>query len=96
MVWQLWWVWGVAAVALAVLEVMLPGYVLLGFAFGAAATAVLILVGGPFAGWLTASLPLLALFFALASLGAWLVLRRVLGVRTGQVKVWDRDINDND
>jgi hypothetical protein len=25
---------------------------------------------------------------------AWLVLRRVVGVREGQVKLWDRDIND--
>jgi hypothetical protein len=29
------------------------------------------------------------------SVVAWLVLRRVVGVREGQVKVWDRDINDN-
>ena len=32
---------------------------------------------------------------AWAALVAWLVLRRTMGVRAGQVKVWDRDINDN-
>jgi hypothetical protein len=26
---------------------------------------------------------------------SWLVLRRVMGVRANQVKVWDRDINDS-
>ena len=30
----------------------------------------------------------------LVMLLAWLVLRRVVGVREGQVKIWDRDIND--
>jgi hypothetical protein len=30
-----------------------------------------------------------------ASLGAWLALRAVFGRHEGQVKVWDKDINDN-
>ncbi len=38
------------------------------------------------------SLPLLALVFAVLSLGAWIVLRLVVGVKEGQVKVWDKDI----
>lgn len=95
MLWQMWWVWGVAALALAILEVLAPGYLFLGFAIGAAATGILLLAGGPFAAWLAASLPLLLLFFALCSLASWIALRRVLGVRKGQVKVWDRDINDD-
>jgi membrane protein implicated in regulation of membrane protease activity len=33
--WGEWWVWGVAAIALAVGEVLLPSFVLLGFAIGA-------------------------------------------------------------
>jgi membrane protein implicated in regulation of membrane protease activity len=44
---------------------------------------------------LTASLPLLLLVFAVLSVLAWLALRRVMGVRDNQVKVWDRDINDS-
>jgi hypothetical protein len=39
--------------------------------------------------------PALVLIFAVVSVVAWLVLRRMVGVRDGQVKVWDRDINDN-
>lgn len=95
MIWQFWWVWAVAGLVLAILEVVLPGYFLLGFGIGAVTTGLMLLVGGPFAAWIGGSLPLLVLFFAVASLIAWLALRRVLGVRTGQVKVWDRDINDN-
>ena len=34
-----------------------------------------------------------ALVFAVLSLGAWIVLRRVVGVKEGQVKVGDKDIN---
>jgi hypothetical protein len=39
------------------------------------------------------SLPVLALVFAVKSLGARIVLRRVVGMKEGQVMVWDRDIN---
>jgi membrane protein implicated in regulation of membrane protease activity len=91
----LWWVWGAAAVVLAVGEVLLPSYVLLGFAIGAAAVALIMLVGGPFAVWLSGSLPVLFLIFAVMSLIAWLSLRRWLGVYSGQVKTFDHDINDN-
>jgi inner membrane protein len=37
----------------------------------------------------------LILVFAVLSVLAWLVLRRVMGLREGQVKIWDRDINDS-
>ena len=30
----------------------------------------------------------------IAQLLAWLALRRTMGVRKGQVKLWDKDIND--
>lgn len=93
--WQLWWVWAAAGIALGILEVLVPGYIFLGFAAGAVAVGLILLVGGPLAAWMAASLPILLLVFAVASLVAWLIFRRVLGVRGGQVKVWDRDINDN-
>ncbi|TGD43167.1 hypothetical protein EEB11_10055 [Pseudotabrizicola sediminis] len=87
--WAVWWVWIVAGFALGVLEVLAPGYIFVGFAIGA------VVVGaGLGLGLLGGSLPLLLLVFAVASLVAWLVLRRVLGVRKGQVRLWDRDIND--
>jgi membrane protein implicated in regulation of membrane protease activity len=93
--WGEWWVWGVAAIALALGEVLLPSFVLLGFAIGAGATALVLLVGGPLAVWLGGSVPVLLLAFAVVSLVSWLGLRRWLGVYRGQVKTFDRDINDN-
>ena len=32
--------------------------------------------------------------FAVLSLAAWLVMRRVVGIRRGQVKTIDHDVND--
>ena len=93
--WGEWWVWGVAAIALAVGEVLLPSFVLLGFAIGAGVVALVLLVGGPLAVWLGASVPVLLLVFALVSLVSWLGLRRWLGVYRGQVKSFDRDINED-
>lgn len=93
--WAAWWVWGIAAIVLAVGEVLLPSFVLLGFAIGAGVMAVLLLVGGPLAVWLAGSLPALLLVFAVVSLLAWLGLRRWLGVYRSQVKTFDHDINDN-
>ena len=87
--WAVWWVWIVAGFALGVLEVLAPGYIFVGFAIGA------VVVGaGLGLGLLGGNLALLLLVFAVVSLVAWLVLRRVLGVRKGQVRLWDRDIND--
>ena len=84
-----WWAWVVLGFALGVLEILAPGYIFLGFAIGAVLTGVVVVVGVP------AGLPALLVVFAVASLVAWLVLRRTMGVRQGQVKIWDRDINDN-
>jgi membrane protein implicated in regulation of membrane protease activity len=44
-------------------------------------------------GLLGGSVPLLAVVFAVLSLVAWIGLRRIVGVKEGQVKVWDKDIN---
>jgi inner membrane protein len=88
--WSIWWVWIVAGFLLGMLEIMVPGYIFLGFAIGAVITGVLVGLGVA-----SASPALLVLIFAVCSLVAWLVLRRTMGVRAGQVKVWDRDINDN-
>lgn len=87
--WTTWWLWIAAGVVLAALEMVLPSYIFLGFAAGALITGGLLWVGGPFVG-----LPTLMLIFALASLAAWVALRLSLGVRQGQVKTFDRDIND--
>lgn len=87
--WTLWWVWAAAALLLAIVEVLVPGFVFLGFAIGAAAVALILLVSG-----MTPGLPVLLLIFAALSLAAWLVLRRVFALPKGQVKTFDHDIND--
>ena len=85
-----WWVWVVAGFALGVLEVLVPGFIFLGFAIGAVLTGVLVGLGV-----LGGSLSLMLLAFAVVSLVVWLVLRATIGVQKGQVKVWDKDVNDN-
>ncbi|NBD28832.1 MAG: hypothetical protein GVY31_02195 [Alphaproteobacteria bacterium] len=84
-----WWVWMAAAVALAILEVIAPGYIFLGFALGAFFMGGMVGLG--LAGF---SLPWALVVFAVLSLVAFLALRRFFGIRNGQVKIWDRDIND--
>lgn len=88
-IWTVWWAWVVLGFLLGILEILAPGYIFLGFAIGAVLTGVVTVLG------LTTSLPVLLLVFAVASVVAWLVLRKVMGVREGQVKIWKRDINDN-
>ena len=90
MIWTMWWAWVVFGVALGVLEVLVPGFIFLGFAVGAVVTGLLVGLG-----LLGGSVPVLALVFAVLSLVAWLGLRRVVGVMAGQVKLWDKDVNDN-
>ena len=84
-----WWVWMSASLLLATLEVLVPGYVFLGFALGALGVGLLMTVvslGG---------IATMLLIFAVLSLAAYLGLRRVFGLKPGSVKVWDRDINEN-
>ena len=88
--WAVWWVWVVVGFGLGVLEVLVPGFIFLGFAIGAVLTGALVGFGV-----LGISVPLLLLVFAVLSVAAWLVLRAKMGVRRGQVKLWDKDINDN-
>ena len=83
-----WWAWVILGFALGVLEVLAPGFIFLGFAIGAVVTGALVGLGIP------AGPAALILIFAVVSVLAWLILRRVVGVREAQVKIWDRDIND--
>ena len=90
--WATWWIWMIGALALAFVEVLIPAQVFLGFAVGAALTGLGLAFGVP---GLADSFPLTLVVFAALSLVAWVVIRRVLGVRPGQVKIWDRDINED-
>lgn len=88
--WATWWVWIVAGFGLGILEVLTTGFIFFGFAIGAALTGALLGFGiAP------ASFPELMLIFAALSVVAWIILRRVAGVREGQVRISDRDVNDD-
>jgi inner membrane protein len=89
------WVWLSAGILLGIIEVFVPGFFFLGFSSGAVITGLVLLAGGPFAAWLAGSVAYTLLFFALVSLVSWIALRRFVGVRKGQLKVWDRDINED-
>ncbi|UYV37664.1 hypothetical protein N4R57_00650 [Rhodobacteraceae bacterium D3-12] len=92
--WTVWWGWVAGGIALGILEVFAPGFIFLGFAVGAVVVGILLLLGGAVTAWLTSSISVTLLVFAVSSLVAWLVLRQVAGVRKGQKKTWDTDINE--
>ncbi len=87
-VWAFWWVWMAAALLLAIIEVVLPGFLFLGFAIGAALVGVM-LAFAPMA----LGLPLLLVVFAALSLVAWAVLRRIFRLKDGQVRRVHGDVN---
>ena len=89
LLWAQWWVWMSAALILATLEVLIPGYIFLGFAIGAGLMGLLILFGVSATG-----LALTLVIFAVLSLVSYLGMRRYFGLRKGQVKVWETDINE--
>ena len=85
-----WWAWAILALALACLEITVPAFVFLGMALGAGCVALVMALGG--AGVIGA--PLSVLMFAVISLIATLVLRKIFSLPKGQVKTFDGDIND--
>ncbi|MEJ6404246.1 NfeD family protein [Yoonia sp. 2307UL14-13] len=87
--WTEWWAWMSAALILATLEVLIPGYIFLGFAIGAGVMGLLILLGISAKG-----LALTLVIFATLSLISYLIMRKVFGLRKGQVKIWETDINE--
>ncbi|WP_289044252.1 hypothetical protein [uncultured Aliiroseovarius sp.] len=89
MLWATWWAWVAGAIALGILEMLAPGFIFVGFSVGAAVVGLLLFFG------LAPSLPWTMVLFAVVSLAVWLVLRQVIGVRKGQSKRIDIDINDN-
>ncbi|MGE4325505.1 MAG: NfeD family protein [Pseudodonghicola sp.] len=89
LLWTIWWLWIAAALVLATLEVLVPGFVFLGFAFGALGVGLLLLLIGA-----ALTLAPLLLIFALLSLAAWVVMRRLFPHSSGQTRIIDKDIND--
>ncbi|WP_299504828.1 hypothetical protein [uncultured Roseobacter sp.] len=85
---DLWWVWMAAALALAVIEVMVPGFIFLGFALGALAMVAVVLAAPGFS-----AAALLATFAGL-SLVAWILLRIVFRKQSTGARIVHDDIND--
>lgn len=85
--WGLWWVWLAAAIGLAILEVAVPGFIFLGFAAGAAITALLVLLP------VQIGLAALLAMFAMFSLIAWLILRKLFRQNDDQSRIIHEDIN---
>lgn len=90
-----WWLWMIGGLVLGIFELLVPAFVFLGFAIGAVLTGVILWLGLPPSGWMAESLPRHALVFGLLSLVAWIALRAIFGIRKGQVKIWEHDINDD-
>jgi membrane protein implicated in regulation of membrane protease activity len=85
---SLWWAWIAIAIALGIVEVMVPGFIFLGFALGA-----LIMTGivALFPGLSAAAL--FALFAGL-SLLCWVALRLMFKRQSSGAQVFTDDIND--
>lgn len=90
--WSVWWVWFVLAFLLGIMELIIPAQIFLGLTTGAIGVGFAHLLGIP---GISTSLPLSLLTMAILSGVAWLVIRKIVGVHPNQVKVWDRDINDD-
>lgn len=84
-----WWAWLAAALVFAILEVLAPVFIFLGFCVGAAAVGALLALGFSFGG----SLAGLLVLFALISLASTVLLRLVLGARPHDTKTYTEDIN---
>jgi inner membrane protein len=89
------WLWLAAAAVLAIVEAVLPGYLLLGFGIGAAAVALALFPLGEEAAALPyAPVTLLAIWSAL-SLLVWFALMALFG-RRARRRRGIRDLNDFD
>jgi membrane protein implicated in regulation of membrane protease activity len=89
MMFGIWWVWLSVALALALVEIVLPGFIFLGFAIGAAALAVIVaVIGMPFGA------PVAVALFAGLSLIAWIALRVIFRNQRSGARIIRHDIND--
>ena len=87
--------WLAFGIVLGILELLLPGFVLLGFGVGAIAVWSVLLVCGPgmFEG--VAGVAYIGVIWGLLSLIAWTLIRRIPGARADNARVIETDINDN-
>ncbi|MBB3995563.1 membrane protein implicated in regulation of membrane protease activity [Sulfitobacter undariae] len=86
---HIWWVWLCAALVLALVELMVPASVFLGFALGAAVMAVLVALG------IISNTSVLLALFAGLSLIAWIGLKLLFKSQSSGARIVTRDINEN-
>jgi membrane protein implicated in regulation of membrane protease activity len=91
----LWWAWVAAGMVIAILELLLPGYIFVGIALGAVGTGLVLWSGIWPADWIGDNLANGLLVTAVLALLAWATLRLTIGVRKGQTKIITRDINED-
>ncbi|MFT6674027.1 MAG: hypothetical protein ACJAVM_000198 [Sulfitobacter sp.] len=84
-----WWIWVCIALALGVIELLAPGFIFLGFAGGALAMTLVVLV------FPAINIPALLALFALLSLLSWVILRRVFHRQSSGARIVTNDINEN-
>jgi membrane protein implicated in regulation of membrane protease activity len=90
-----WWVWVAAGMGIAILELLVPGFIFVGIALGSIGTGVILWSGLWPADWIGSSLANGLLLTALLAFVCWAMLRLTIGVRKGQTKIITRDINDD-
>lgn len=86
---HIWWVWLSAALALALIELMAPASVFLGFALGALAMAGVVAFAD-----ISNTSALLAMFAGF-SLAAWIVLKIAFKSQSSGARIVTRDINED-
>lgn len=84
-----WWVWMALALLLGLAEVILPGFIFLGFALGAFLMAAVVLL------FPSVGLAWLIAIFAALSLISWVGLRIAFKRQSSGARIVTRDINDN-
>ena len=82
-----WWAWLTAALVLALIEILAPGFIFLGFALGALAMTAIVLLA-------TFSVPVALALFAGLSLLGWIALRLIFRNQRSAARFIEHDIND--
>jgi inner membrane protein len=87
--------WFAFGVVLGIVELLVPGFVFLGFAIGAAVVSLVLLLIGPTVFEGVAGIAYLAVVWAVASYAAWTSIRKLPSARAANSRVVDRDINES-
>lgn len=85
---SLWWVWICIALFLGVIELLIPGFIFLGFAIGAVAMALAVVILP------VGNVPALLAAFAVLSLLGWIALRLMFRRQSSAARIVTHDIND--